>query len=75
MRIIREFPLSPTIKASLFSWNGKFILKLECGLLEQSYKFLETEVSGTEEIILKCSEKSFLESIARIFGEMEMNLD
>ena len=75
MRIIREFPLSPNIKASLFSWNGKFILKLECGLLEQIYKFQETEISGTEEIILKCSEKSFLDSIDRIFVEMENNLD
>lgn len=71
MRIIREFPFSETIKASLFSWNGKFILKLESGMLEQTYKIPETEVSGEKELLEFCAKDKFKESVRRVFSQME----
>jgi hypothetical protein len=71
MRVIREFPFADRIKASLFSWNGKYILKLECGSLEQTYKIAETELSGPDEVFEFCSDPAFVRSVAQVFDDME----
>lgn len=74
MRIIREFLLNTKIKASLFVWNGKYILKLESGPLEQTYKIPEMDVGGAEEIINRCTESDFIKRVEALFGGMEENL-
>jgi hypothetical protein len=71
MRIIREFPFAEHIKASLFSWNGKYILKLESGMLEQTYKIPEMEVSSELELLEFCAKEEFKESVRRVFSQME----
>lgn len=71
MRVIKEFPLNQFIKATLFSWNGKYILKLESGNLEQTYKISELEVSGQAEVEEMCSRPEFKEMVSSIFGQME----
>jgi hypothetical protein len=71
MRIIREFPFTEHIKASLFSWNGKYILKLESGMLEQTYKIPEMEVSSELELLEFCGKEKFKESVRRVFSQME----
>jgi hypothetical protein len=70
MRIIREFPFSERIKASLFSWNGKYILKLESGNLEQTYKIPETEISGIDELEEWYSSPDFKASAEDVFIRM-----
>jgi hypothetical protein len=71
MRIIREFPFTDSIKASLFSWNGKYILKLECGLMEQTYKIPESETGGESDLMNFCSNKIFKETVIENFQRME----
>lgn len=71
MRIIREFPFTEHIKASLFSWNGKYILKLESGMLEQTYKIPEMEMSSELELLEFCAKEKFKESVRRVFSQME----
>ena len=71
MRVIKEFPLNQFIKATLLSWNGKYILKLGSGNLEQPYKISELEVSGQAEVEEMCSRPEFKEMVSRIFGEMD----
>jgi hypothetical protein len=71
MRVIKEFPFNPFIKATLFSWNGKYILKLESGNLEQTYKISELDVSGQAEVEEMCSRPEFKDMVSRIFGEMD----
>ena len=44
MRIIAEMP-HPDCKISIFSMNGKFLIKLEQGGLEQTYKLAEADVT------------------------------
>ena len=43
MRTLGEI-MHPACKISLFSWNGKYLVKFEQGLCEQTYKFEHLEI-------------------------------
>ncbi len=49
MLIIGEIP-HPDCRITLFSWNAKYLIKLERGLIEQTFKVPELEVTGDEDI-------------------------
>ncbi|UBM59468.1 hypothetical protein LAG90_02200 [Marinilongibacter aquaticus] len=49
MRFIKDLPNS-YCKTSLYSFNNKYIIKFEAGLLEQVYKISELDVTGQEEV-------------------------
>jgi hypothetical protein len=75
MRILQEFAISPQIKGSLFSWNGKYILKAEWGGLEQVFKVSETDVSGQEEVLNWARSEAFSQKLQNTFAEMDGQLD
>ncbi|TCC98108.1 hypothetical protein EZ449_21770 [Pedobacter frigidisoli] len=45
MRVIAELP-HPECKITIFSMNQKYIVKIEQGTFEQSYKLAELDLSG-----------------------------
>jgi hypothetical protein len=45
MRHVADIPY-PQVKITLLAWNGKYLLKLEQGALEQTYKVAELDLSG-----------------------------
>ena len=45
MRHVADIPY-PQVKITLLAWNGKYLLKLEQGPLEQTYKVTELDLSG-----------------------------
>ena len=48
MRHVADIP-HPAVKITLLAWNGKFLLKLEQGNLEQTYKVAELDLlTGTD---------------------------
>ncbi len=49
MRIVKEIP-HPQFKITVFSWNSKYIIKIEIGQFEQVYKISELDVLGLDEI-------------------------
>jgi len=49
MRIVKEIS-HPRFKITVFSWNNKYIIKIEDAHLEQIYKIDEGQVSGLHEI-------------------------
>ncbi len=49
MRIVGTIE-HPVFKISIFSWNEKYIVKLEAGLFEQSYKFRESDFASWEDL-------------------------
>ncbi|MBX7095877.1 MAG: hypothetical protein K1X56_14240 [Flavobacteriales bacterium] len=49
MRVIAEIP-HPDIKITVFSWNAKYIIKLEAGPYEQIYKIAETDIEGLDKV-------------------------
>ncbi|PQA59789.1 MULTISPECIES: hypothetical protein [Siphonobacter] len=40
----------PSCKISLYSWNNRYIIKIEAGALEQTYKINEYDVSSEEDL-------------------------
>ena len=72
MRIIGEIP-HPACKITLFSWNSKYLVKLERGPIEQTFKIPEYEVSG-EEDIQRLVAGDFLAQALQRFDEMETSL-
>lgn len=72
MRVVREIPL-PDLKVTIFSWNNKYLVKLEQGLLEQTYKIPETEISSEQELDALLSEK-FLNKARLRFKDMMEDL-
>lgn len=69
MRVIADIP-HPDCKITLFYWNSKYIIKLERGPLEQTYKVSEFDVTG-EQDVRKLLDASFLADVMRRFAEME----
>lgn len=49
MRLIKDLP-HPKYKIQIFHYNAKYIVKIELGQFEQSYKIGDTDVTGPEEI-------------------------
>ena len=72
MRIIGEIP-HPACKITLFSWNSKYLIKLERGLIEQTFKIPEYEVSGDQDI-QRLVAGDFLAQALQRFDEMEASL-
>lgn len=72
MRIVKEIS-HPQCKITVFSWNAKYLIKLERGLIEQTYKVPEMELSGDEDIE-KLLKGDFLKRVLARFDEMESDL-
>ncbi len=49
MRIVGSID-HPIFKISVFNWSEKYIVKIEAGLFEQSYKFREADFNNWEEL-------------------------
>jgi len=69
MRIIAELP-HPEFKISILNMNQKFIIKIEQGTLEQSYKIPEMDLTGGVNSVFELLDESFLKTVANRFAEM-----
>ena len=72
MRVVGEIPHSDC-KITVFSWNNRYLIKLEQGLLEQTFKVNEFDISGEPEVYRIVDEPFIKEAIQR-FAEMSQSL-
>lgn len=72
MRVVREIA-HPDFKITIFSWNNRYLVKLEQGLLEQTFKIPEVDLSGEEEL-LSILDAEFLHQANARFQEMGQSL-
>ena len=72
MRVVAEIPHA-AVKITVFAWNGKYLIKLERGPYEQTYKISETEVAS-DDTIKKMLDESFIAEAVNLFGQMHQNL-
>jgi hypothetical protein len=72
MRVIADIP-HEACKITVFSWNGKYIVKLEKGMLEQTYKIDEFDVAGIEDI-KKLLDEDFISKVMDRFIQMRTDL-
>ena len=56
----------------MFSWNGKFLIKLEQGMFEQTYKVSELDVF--EQQFDEILNKTFMDEALKRFEGMEKSL-
>ena len=68
MRVVEEIP-HDQFKITIFSWNNKYILKIEIGQFEQVYKINESDVMGTDDI-KSMLDSAFLSKVMNRFVEM-----
>jgi hypothetical protein len=72
MRIIGEFP-HKDCKITIFAWNNKFLIKLEKGFLEQTFKVNEFDITGDEDLHQILNEEFINEALLR-FDDMQKSL-
>jgi hypothetical protein len=71
MRIVKEIP-HPDCKITVFSWNGKYLIKLENGSFEQTFKVSEMDV--LEQEIEEILNDQFIAEAKERFDDMAKSL-
>ena len=69
MRVVAELP-HPEFKITIFSMNQKFIIKAEKGILEQSYKIPDMDLTDGINSVFEILDEAFLNTIAARFIDM-----
>ena len=72
MRVVGEIPHGDC-KITIFSWNNRYLIKLEQGLLEQTFKVNEYDVSGEPEVY-KIVDQPFIQEAIERFAEKNRSL-
>lgn len=72
MRVIGEIN-HPECKVTLFHWNNRYLIKIEQGLLEQTYKVPEYDVP-TEDEVKRLVSEAFIASALQQFAVMRQSL-
>ncbi len=70
MRVVGEID-HPRLKITVFKNDGKFSLKFEGSLLEQTYKFRDDERLGSVEDVKKIVDADFIQKIEDILRGMK----
>jgi hypothetical protein len=73
MRIINERSVEGC-KLTFFSWNNRYLIKLEQGLLEQTFKIDQFDVQNEQELMLMVDSEFVRQAIKR-FTEMRQSLN
>jgi hypothetical protein len=68
MRVVKEVPHTQ-FKITIFSWNEKYIIKIEIGQFEQVYKINHMDVAGLDDVVDRI-DKEFLEETMQRFISM-----
>jgi len=74
MRIIAELP-HPDFKISILNMNSKFIVKIEQGNLEQSYKIPEIDLLEGVNSVFELLDEAFLKTVSIRFTEMRKDFN
>ena len=69
MRIIAELP-HPDFKVTIMNMNQKFIVKIEQGTLEQSFKIAEMDLTDGVNSVFELLDEEFLTKVGTRFMEM-----
>ena len=68
MRYIQDIP-NANYKIGLYQWNNKYIVKIESGMYEQTYKIDDYEIESAAEIE-KCMDSEFISAVTRRLDAM-----
>lgn len=72
MRLVKDF-VHGAVRVSIFNWNNKYLIKLETGQFEQTFKINELELDSEEEVH-QLINSDFINQCMRRFEEMSDQL-
>jgi hypothetical protein len=72
MRVVGEIP-HPELKITIFHWNNRYLIKLEAGLFEQTFKIHEYDVASEVEL-KKLVDANFIKEAIDRFNQMTVSL-
>jgi hypothetical protein len=72
MRVVGEIA-HPEIKITIFHWNNRYLIKLEAGPFEQTFKIEEYDLTSEEDVKKVVNEEFIQQAIVR-FNEMAKSL-
>jgi hypothetical protein len=72
MRVVGEIP-HPECKITIFHWNNRYLIKIEAGPFEQTFKINEHDLSSESDINKIVSQDFIAQAIAR-FSDMSRSL-
>lgn len=72
MRVVREIPHAEC-KITIFHWNNRYLIKLEAGPFEQTFKIDQTDLASEEDLNKILNDDFIGEAIAR-FADMSRSL-
>jgi hypothetical protein len=72
MRVIKEL-FQQGCRITFFSWNNRYLIKLEQGLLEQTFKIDQFDVQHEEELV-RLIDAEFVQQAVQRFLEMGQSL-
>lgn len=67
MRVVADIP-HPRYKIQIFLYNAKYLVKIELGQFEQTFKISESDVMGLEDVKLMVSEELLKNSLDRFLS-------
>lgn len=67
MRIVADIP-HPRYKIQVFSYNSRYIVKIELGQFEQTFKINEGDVAGLEDVKKMITEDLLKNSLDRFLS-------
>jgi hypothetical protein len=67
MRVIGEIP-NPHCKITIFHWNNRYLIKLEQGAFEQTFKIQEFDLSSEADIPLVITDEFIQAALQRFEG-------
>lgn len=70
MRVVAELP-RPDCKITIFSMNMKYLVKIEKGSLEQTYKLSEIDMLDGVNSVFKILDDQFIASVLARFETMK----
>jgi hypothetical protein len=72
MRVVGEIP-HPECKITIFNWNNKYLIKLELGPFEQTFKIQEYAVAS-EDDLKKIVDEDFIQQAMARFADMSRSI-
>jgi hypothetical protein len=73
MRVVGEIP-HPECKITIFHWNNKYLIKLELGPFEQTFKLNDYDLTSEGQLREIVSEEFIDRAMAR-FSDMSKSLE
>jgi hypothetical protein len=72
MRVVGEIP-HPECKITIFHWNNRYLIKIEAGPFEQTFKVNDYDITSESDLNKILSQEFISQAIAR-FSDMSRSL-